>query len=208
LDAREVGTRTGADPDRLARLDPFSALVVAACAEVLGRGCLPSDRVAVVVGTASATLEENERFDARRRRRGAQAVEPRRFPATSPNLCAGHASIVYGLKGPAFAVGGGLEAPLEALLAGADLVASGDADYAVVVVADDSGPVVADVWDAAGWVRPARGAAAALLSARAGSPLRRERLMELSRQVAAEGGCLFGAEPGWPVLLAALEGAV
>ena len=43
----------------------------------------------VVAGHALATLDTNEGFDARLRARGPTAVEPRLFPATSPNAVAG-----------------------------------------------------------------------------------------------------------------------
>ena len=82
----------------------------------------------LILGHSLATLEQNEIFDARRRERGARFVEPRRFPATSPNAAAGECAIAFQLTGPTFAVGGSLHGGLEALSVARDLSAVGDAD--------------------------------------------------------------------------------
>jgi 3-oxoacyl-(acyl-carrier-protein) synthase len=153
-----------ANPQLAARADDLGALVLAAVADLvraLGRALAP--RTAVIVATQSATLEQNERFESRRRE--GRPVEPRRFPHTSPSACAGLCSIVFGLKGPSFSVGSGPAAGREAWRVARDLVRAGDADEAVVVAAEDAGPVVADVFSAAGLATLTRGAAAALLSA-------------------------------------------
>jgi 3-oxoacyl-[acyl-carrier-protein] synthase II len=96
-------------------------------------------------------------------------VEPRAFPATSPNAIAGECAIVYKLTGPSFATGAGLDGATEALAAAAELLAAGDAPRMVVVAADDAGPVARDLLAAAGIVdRPyARGAVALLLAGEA-----------------------------------------
>ena len=107
-------------------------------------------RVAVIVGTELGSLEENETFDARRRERGAKAVDPRRFPATSPNLPAGLCSIAFGFRGPSFAVGGGPGAAPSAHAVATLLVRSGDADVVLVVLVDDAGPVSRDLVTALG----------------------------------------------------------
>lgn len=160
----------------LSRLDSLSELVLAAAARLLeGLPCLPDSRTAVVVGSASATLECNEQFD-RRRRAGLQ-VEPRRFPATSPNVCAGWCSIAFGFLGPALSVGSGSDPRGEALAIGYDLVAYGDAEAALVIVAEDVGPVVNDLFGKAGFLVPPRGAEALLLvPALGGVALERGRL--------------------------------
>ena len=159
------------NPQLAARADELGALVLAAVADlvrVLGRALVP--RTAVIVATQSATLEQNERFESRRRE--GRPVEPRRFPHTSPSACAGLCSIVFGLKGPSFSLGSGPSAGREAWRVARDLVRAGDADEAVVVAAEDAGPVVEDVFSAAGLTPPPRGAAAALVTAEpCGSPL-------------------------------------
>jgi 3-oxoacyl-[acyl-carrier-protein] synthase-1/3-oxoacyl-[acyl-carrier-protein] synthase II len=94
-------------------------------------------------------------------------VEPRAFPATSPNALPGECAILYQLTGPSFAASAGLDGATEGLLGAAELVASGDADRMVVVAADDAGPVARDLLRFAGLShRPLeRGAVALLLDA-------------------------------------------
>lgn len=198
----------GADRSYLLRLDPNSALVLAAAASAVSRylGLLDAESTGVIIGTAAATLEVNERYDARRRQRGAAAVEPRRFPPTSPNLAAGQCSIVFGWKGPSLAVGASPAAALEALLLGHDLVASGDADTVIVVAADDVGAVVRDVWRAAGWPLPCHGALAVAVGAEARGPaLDRESLFRAHREAEVRAGALGAAAPGWPLLVEVLR---
>jgi acetyl-CoA acetyltransferase len=123
------------------RLDPLSASVVAAA------GARPASTAArprkgVVVGTAAATIEIDEAFDRRLRERGPRGVDPRRFPATSPNLAAGNCTIAFGLLGPSLAVGAGPDADIEALMVAVDLIAAGDADSVIVVAAEQVGDAV------------------------------------------------------------------
>jgi 3-oxoacyl-[acyl-carrier-protein] synthase-1/3-oxoacyl-[acyl-carrier-protein] synthase II len=149
LDA--LSAATGVAKDRLARLDLLCRLglaAVATLAEQVGRDALRG--AGIVAGHALATLDTNEVYDARRRARGARFVEPRLFPATSPNALAGECAIVYQLTGPSFATSAGLGGALEALRAAAELVAAGDADRMVVVAADDAGPVARQVLDLTG----------------------------------------------------------
>ncbi|MFO0757178.1 MAG: beta-ketoacyl synthase N-terminal-like domain-containing protein [Byssovorax sp.] len=161
---------TGVARDRLARLDRLSRLglaAVAALAAEVGRDALAG--AGIVAGHGLATIDTNEGFDARRRARGATAVEPRVFPSTSPNAVSGECAIVYKLTGPGFSVGAGLDGGLEALAAAAELVAAGDADRMVVVAADDAGPAGRELL-ARGWGEEralAQGAVALLLSSEA-----------------------------------------
>jgi 3-oxoacyl-[acyl-carrier-protein] synthase-1/3-oxoacyl-[acyl-carrier-protein] synthase II len=124
---------------RLARADSLVRLALAAV-ERLRSACGSLEGAGVVVGSALATLETNATFAAHVRARGPRAAEPRRFPYTSPNAVAGECSIAFRLTGPGFSVGGGLHAGLEAVVAGALLVGSGDADHVVVVAVDEAGP--------------------------------------------------------------------
>lgn len=155
--------------DRLARIDDLGQLTVAAVAALrarLGERCLQG--AGVVAGHALATLDTNERFYRRLLDKGPRFVDPRLFPATSPNAGAGHVSIFFGLTGPCFAVNDGLDGALEALEAAAELVAAGDAERMVVVAADDAGPM-ATAWleerGLGGAIR--RGATALLVTAAA-----------------------------------------
>jgi hypothetical protein len=149
--------------DLAARADSLSELVLAAVASLARTLAEPlPESCAVVVGTGLATLEVNERFD--QRRRAALPVLPRAFPPTSPNLCAGVCSIAFGLRGPAFTVGASLAgAGEEAFRTAALLVAARDVAAALVVLAEDAGPVAQQVLRCAGEPAVERRARAALL---------------------------------------------
>ncbi|HET9933571.1 MAG TPA: beta-ketoacyl synthase N-terminal-like domain-containing protein [Polyangiaceae bacterium] len=149
--------------DLAARADSLSELVLAAVARLVrSLGAPLPESCAVIVGTGVATLEANERFD--QRRRADLPVLPRAFPPTSPNLCAGICSIAWGLRGPAFSVGASLMgAGREAFDVAELLVAAGDAEAALVVLAEDAGPVVERLFRCAGEPVPSRRARAALL---------------------------------------------
>ena len=175
VDLAALAEATGVARDRLARLDLLCRLglgAVAALAHEVGREALRG--AGIIAGHGLATLDTNEGYDARRRARGAASVEPRVFPATSPNAVVGECALVYGLTGPSFAVGAGLDGATEALAAGIELVAAGDASSLLVVAADDAGPVAHELLALAGWsARPfARGAVALLLVADGAGALR------------------------------------
>jgi 3-oxoacyl-[acyl-carrier-protein] synthase-1/3-oxoacyl-[acyl-carrier-protein] synthase II len=175
VDLVALAEATGVARDRLARLDLLCRLglaSVAALAHEVGREALAG--AGIVAGHGLATIDTNDGYDARRRARGAASVEPRVFPATSPNALVGECALVFGLTGPSFAVSSGLDGATEALAAGIELVAAGDADHLVVVAADDAGPVAHDLLALAGWPTRAmaRGAVAILLVADGSSALR------------------------------------
>lgn len=158
-DQELIATRTRLDELRRTRLDRASALAVTAVARALAAVPeLDPETTAVVVGTFAASLEADEAFDARRRERGPSAVEPRRFPQTSPNLPAGWCAIAFGLRGPSVAVGGGPGAAEQAAAVAYELVASRDAEHAVCVVCDDVGVVTRELASRAGLACPADGA--------------------------------------------------
>jgi 3-oxoacyl-(acyl-carrier-protein) synthase len=150
------------DELRRSRLDRASALALTAAAAVLDAVPDPTT-TAVVVGTFAASIEATALFEARRRERGPSGVEPRRFPATSPNLPPGWCTIAFGWLGPSIAVGGGPGAEAEALAIGYDLVAAGDAERAVVIACNDAGEVTLDLCRAAGIAPPTDGARAWVL---------------------------------------------
>jgi 3-oxoacyl-[acyl-carrier-protein] synthase II len=161
------------------KLDSLSLLACGAAAMVVAQlgargatlGTLGSvgsvGAAGVVVGHSLATLEVDERFFGRLLARGGAQGEPRLFPATSPNVSAGHAAILFGLRGPNAAVSGGLDGGVEALAFAAELVAAGDADGVVVIAVDEIGPVGEAVLAAAfpGCIPPPSGAVAVWLSA-------------------------------------------
>ncbi len=141
-DARALAERTGYPEDRIARGDGLVRLTIAAVAALEDRlGSL--EGAGIVVGHGLATLETNAAYLARMRAAGAARAEPRRFPYTTPNACAGEAAIAFRLTGPAFAVGGGPHGSIEALATAATLVRAGAAERIVVVAVDESGPASA-----------------------------------------------------------------
>ncbi|MEZ4310973.1 MAG: beta-ketoacyl synthase N-terminal-like domain-containing protein [Polyangiaceae bacterium] len=171
-DLAALSEATGVARDRLARLDGLCRLglsAVAALAAKVGRERLRG--AGIVAGHALATLDTNDAFDARKRSRGPTGVEPRAFPATSPNAVAGECAIVYKLTGPSFATGAGLDGATEALTCAAELLSAGDASAMIVLAADDAGPASRDLLAAIGSTRPfARGAGALLLTTFEGGP--------------------------------------
>jgi 3-oxoacyl-[acyl-carrier-protein] synthase-1/3-oxoacyl-[acyl-carrier-protein] synthase II len=157
-----------ASPERLPRSDALSEQCVAAVAELLlvlsERGiALEPSRTGVVVGSASASLQADAEFGARILARGPEFAEPRRFPATSPNACAGHVAIAFGLKGPSCTVGAGAGAATEALQVARDWLRAGDADAMVVVAAEHVAEEASRVLRALGVELP-NGARALLLT--------------------------------------------
>jgi 3-oxoacyl-[acyl-carrier-protein] synthase II len=157
-----VARRSHLDPLRIERLDRASALAISAVAEALEAvpvlAATDPKRVAVLVATEAGCLEANELFDAKRRERGPRGVEPRRFPATSPNLPAGLCSIAFGFQGPSFALGGGPGALEQARHVAGLLLRDHETELVLVVETDDVGAVVRDVFFAAGLPLPRDGA--------------------------------------------------
>ena len=101
LDARTLAECLGDRHPNLPRLDGLARLVLSAVhrlSTVTGTPAIEGG--GIIVGHALATLETNELFDARRRERGPRSVEPRRFPATSPNAAAGECAIAFRLDRP------------------------------------------------------------------------------------------------------------
>ncbi len=194
----------------LERFDQPSLLALSALASALASQQLTAGLDAearkscgVLVGTMSASLEVNELFAARLRERGPRGAEPRRFPATSPNLPAGRAAIAFGLQGPAFSVGADAHAALEALLLGIELLEAGDAQALFVIASEDVGPVVRDVFGAADLPQPEPGAIAALLdTGDVGLPLDAGSLATSLREGRGQAP---KQAPGWPLLRHALR---
>lgn len=143
LDPSSLAEKMGLSVDRLARTDELTRLTIAAVArleDARRRGGRPLLRGAgIVVGHGLATFDTNAVHQARIASAGAARAEPRRFPYTTPNACAGEVAIAFGLTGPAFAVGGGPHGGIEALAVASTLVAAGHADRVVVVAVDAAG---------------------------------------------------------------------
>ncbi|HEY3594113.1 MAG TPA: beta-ketoacyl synthase N-terminal-like domain-containing protein, partial [Polyangiaceae bacterium] len=150
--------------DRMARLALSAARALSGSTEAPSTALFPRG-TGILLGHALATLEQNELFDSRLRERGPRAVEPRRFPATSPNAAAGECAIAFGLEGPSFAVGASLHGAMEALAVARDLVAVGDAPAMLVIAADLQGTTSSALLSAAEAPPICPGACAALLTA-------------------------------------------
>jgi len=203
-----IARATGIGEQDLERYDRPSLLCLGAVSSLLESQALTLEArksCGVIVGTMSASLEVNEAFAARLRERGARGAEPRRFPATSPNLAPARAAIAFGLQGPNFSVGAGPTAALEALLLGIELLAAGDAQSLLVLAVEDVGPVAREVFGAAGLPQPEPGAIAALLDVGgSGLPLEPEGLAVQLRDAHARAS---KTAPGWPLLKRALSSA-
>lgn len=186
FDVSRVSELMTAPPERLPRSDTLSALAVAASAEALrdarARGVpLERSRTGVIVGSVGATLEADAEFAARILAKGVEHAEPRRFPGTSPNACAGHVAIAFGLGGLAHAVGAGAGAAIEALEVARDWLAAGDLDTALVVCAEQAGPTASRALEAASVAPPEQGGFALLLSANGPGQLLEPALVENAR---------------------------
>jgi len=177
--------------ERLPRSDTLSALAVAASAEALRAASLTPQnferlRTGVIVGSVGASLQANEEFSARLLARGRDHAEPRRFPATSPNVCAGQVAIAFGLGGPSHAVGAGAGAALEALEVACDWLSAGDAEAMLVVGAEQAGGTARRALGARGLACPEQGAFALLLSSSPPGILLGERLLARARSLALQ----------------------
>lgn len=207
-DVARIAAATGVAVQDLERYDRPSLLCLGAIANLLEGHPLSREArrsCGVIVGTMSASLEVDEMFASRLRERGVRGAEPRRFPATSPNLAPGRAAIALGLQGLSFSVGAGPAAALEALLLGVELLAAGDVQSLLVLAVEDVGPVVREVFGTSGLPQPEPGAIAALLdTGDAGLPLESEGLAERLREALARPS---KTAPGWPLLKRALSSA-
>ncbi len=159
----ELAARLGVSPDRLARSDSLTHLVLdalASLAERVGREALAG--AGLVVGHDIATVATNEAFYRRVAERGPRAAEPRKFPFTSPNVCAGEAAIVFGLRGPSLSLGGEPGERPGAFELARELVAGGlcPACVAIEVTAPPS-PLGGLIFGALGLAAPREGAAVA-----------------------------------------------
>lgn len=152
-------------PERLARTDRVCHLALLAAYRALGAPSAIERPIAVVYGSALASLTTNVRFYEKVMRRGARLADPKRFPYTSPNAAAGEVAIAFGLTGPNLALTPGFHAGLDAVLTAHRLVEHGRAPAALVVVADVASEEAARWLSGAGLVveDPSEGAAALLL---------------------------------------------
>jgi 3-oxoacyl-[acyl-carrier-protein] synthase-1/3-oxoacyl-[acyl-carrier-protein] synthase II len=183
LDVQRFASQLVVPTEKLPRSDLLAALAIAAAGEALAAAVRAGQslnrlRTGVVVGSVGATLEADAQFAERVLSRGPEHAEPRRFPATSPNACAGHVAIAFGLGGPSHAVGSGGAAALEAAQVACDWIAAGDVDAMLVIAAEQVGPTSRAVLAALGLPAAQQGALALVLSAAPVGPPLSEALIE------------------------------
>jgi len=186
LDIARIAGQLVAPSERLPRSDLLSELAVAAGAAALAAAAdaghvLDRLRTGVVVGSVGATLEAGARFAVRLLARGPEHAEPRRFPATSPNACAGHVAIAFGLGGLSHTVGTGGWAALEAVQVACDWIAAGDAEAVLVIAAEQVGGTSGAALAALGLPPVEQGGLAVLVSALPVGRVLHESLIEQVR---------------------------
>ena len=195
---------------KLGRFDALTRGTVAAVQALAAAGAaVGGDDAGLIVGHTLASFETNVSYAERILERGVRAAEPRRFPYTSPNACAGEAAIAFGIRGPVFAVGGGWNGGLEALVVACVLVAAGDAEAVTVVAVDAPG----EAWGQLGApVTLSPGAVAVQVTSRGGGASdasRRVSLAETRFELGQDGKMTSPViRPGHLALLPLLDPAV
>lgn len=159
-------------PERLARTDRVCHLALQATYRALGEPPPEPRAIAVVYGSALASLITNVRYYDKIQRRGLRGADPKRFPYTAPNAAAGEVAIAFGLVGANVSITSGFASGLEAVAAAARLVSCGRAPAALAVAADAWSEEVAAVLTRGGIDRPTgpREGAVALLLEPEGTP--------------------------------------
>ena len=137
-----IGGATDFDPDQLLgrrearRHDRFTLLALCAANEAVQQagwqdGSIESDRIGCVIGTGIGGLETADRAQQTWRDHGPQRVSPLTVPQMMPNAAAGSVGLHHGLHGPTFGVVSACAAGADAIVTGARLVRSGEADAVV-----------------------------------------------------------------------------
>jgi len=155
----------------LASLSRGALLAAAGIEDLLGSipGAVldePPGSCALVSGTAYGHLASKAEFHAAARRDGTRLVSPIVFPNTLINSLAGHAAILFGLRGPNSTVTSGRRSGLEAVLRAGTLLRAGRASRALAIGSDAVSPALLRGLAAASGangVLPPREAAAAVL---------------------------------------------
>ena len=97
------------NPKEVRRTDRYTHLAMAAAAEAwkdagLGGAALDADRAGVLVGSGIGGLSTLEEQHSILRDRGPKKVSPFMIPMMINNIASGHISMLYGLRGPNFAI--------------------------------------------------------------------------------------------------------
>ncbi|MFF4223569.1 beta-ketoacyl-[acyl-carrier-protein] synthase family protein [Streptomyces abikoensis] len=131
----DVSARLG--PRLAARLDRYTGMAVSAAREAVADARLDtsqwdSSRVAVVMGTASASTEHHEQVYALMAAGTPEKVSPMALMRSMPNMSAGEIGIDLGARGPNLSVSTACASGATAVGLGRDLVRSGACDIAIV----------------------------------------------------------------------------
>jgi 3-oxoacyl-(acyl-carrier-protein) synthase len=188
------------DPNRLRRMDPLSAMAVAAAQLAIREAGLEltRDRIApttgVAFGTAYGCQATELRYAARLVERGAYFTNPIDFPDSIDGAPAAHIAMELGLGGPSVTHADGRLAGELALVHAALALQNGRADRMIVVGGDSSTPALEQL--AAGCVPGSHGVrldpgAAGLVVEPFGQAVAREVTV-----LARLRGLGFGFEPG------------
>lgn len=118
------------------RTDRFAQLALVAAEEAVEQsgfeGTVPAERVACLVGTAVGGLQTLESQIETHRAEGPAAVSPLTVPLLMANAAAAQIAMRFGFHGETAAVVSACAAGAQAIVDGARLIASGEADVAVV----------------------------------------------------------------------------
>ena len=134
ISPEELSQYSGVPIDKTSRMDELTRLVVYAVVSaksILGPEIV--EQAALIVEHDLATVGTNAAFWSNIVKRGAAMAEPRKFPYTSPNACAGEAAMIANIHGPTMAVGGRGTMSNEANQLANDIVQGQWSNYAIVV---------------------------------------------------------------------------
>jgi 3-oxoacyl-(acyl-carrier-protein) synthase len=127
---------------RLRRASAISLLSAAAGKAAMDSGGLTltpeiRGRLALVFGVSSGGVQYTRRFYEQVAKQGANVASPMLFPETVYNAPASHLAAMLGVDGATYTLVGDGTVGLQALSFGAQLLACGDADYVLVVAAEE-----------------------------------------------------------------------
>ena len=136
--------KEAAQVPRLRRASSISYFAsVAATAALAQANLVPSERTALIFASSNGAVIYTRRFYADVLERGSGS--PLLFPETVYNAPTSHVAARFGIDGTALTFVGDATAGADALLAAAEMIASGDADHCLIVAAEEADWLV---WEA------------------------------------------------------------
>lgn len=159
---RDLTARDFATSPQLRRMDRFSRLVVAASRMAVADAGLPLHRLApedigVVVGSALGDISESAQYLERVFTKGPAAASPMMFPNLVLNAAAGYVAMEHGWTGANLTIAQAEVSGEQAILVGADLLRSGQAEVVLAGGADEIGSIVGEIYRRAGTLAGQRG---------------------------------------------------